>query len=130
MNYDFYVLAGPAFINLTSKTPTGANLTSECHDVQLLVNVQNGPETFHMCKAKPYTGMKLGGNVGFGMHAFVNNYFAINVEAHNLIFKNNAAGRDVNGNGDVNSFDLQWTFNWMVGLNAVFFLPAHVKVSH
>jgi hypothetical protein len=30
----------------------------------------------------------------------------------------------------VNSFDLQWTYNWMVGLNAVFFLPAHVKVSH
>jgi len=44
---------------------------------------------------------------------FVNNYFAINVEAHNLIYKNNAAGRDVNGNGDVNSFDLQWTYNWM-----------------
>jgi hypothetical protein len=64
------------------------------------------------------------------MHAFVNNYFAINLEAHNLIFKNNSAGRDVNGNGNVNSYDLQWTYNWMVGLNAVFFLPARVKVSH
>jgi outer membrane beta-barrel protein len=121
MNYDFYVLAGPALVNLISKTPTGANLTTEC---------RTDPAFGSMCKAKPYTGMKFGGNVGFGMHAFVNNYFAINVEAHNVIFKNNAAGRDVNGNGDVNSFDLQWTYNWMVGLNAVFFLPAHVKVSH
>jgi outer membrane beta-barrel protein len=130
MNYDFYVLAGPAFINLASKTPAGANLSSECHDVLLLTDVTKDPKSYHLCKAKPYTGMKVGVNVGFGMHAFVNNYFAINLEAHNLIFKNNAAGRDVNGNGDVNSFDLQWTYNWMVGLNAVFFLPAHVKVSH
>jgi outer membrane beta-barrel protein len=130
MNYDFYVLAGPALIDLTSKTPANANLKSECHDVLLLTDVTKDPKSYNLCKAKPYTGMKFGVNVGFGMHAFVNNYFAINVEAHNLIFKNNAAGRDVNGNGDVNSFDLQWTYNWMVGLNAVFFLPAHVKVSH
>jgi outer membrane beta-barrel protein len=123
MNYDFYVLAGPALVNLISKTPTGANLTTECRNDPVF-----SPPP--MCKASPYTGMKFGGNVGFGMHAFVNNYFAINVEVHNLIYKNNAAGRDVNGNGDVNSFDLQWTYNWMVGLNAVFFLPAHVKVSH
>ncbi|MGB8295532.1 MAG: outer membrane beta-barrel domain-containing protein [Polyangia bacterium] len=120
MNYDFYFVAGPSLINLVSKTPSGANLSAECHT----------DGTVQMCKAKPYTGMKFGGNVGFGMHAFVNKYFAINLEAHNLIFKNNAAGRDVNGNGNVNDFDLQWTYNWMVGLNAVFFLPAHVKVSH
>jgi hypothetical protein len=25
---------------------------------------------------------------------------------------------------------LQWTNNWLVGLNFMFFLPAHVKVSH
>jgi len=121
MNYDFYFVAGPALVNLVSKTPSGANLSSECH---------TDPNFGLMCKAKPYTGLKFGGNVGFGMHAFVNKYFAINLEAHNLIYKNNAAGRDVNGNGNVNSFDLAWTYNWMVGLNAVFFLPAHVKVSH
>jgi len=119
MNYDFYFVAGPALVNLVSKTSAGADLTTECSKTD---------PTF--CKARPYTGMKFGGNVGFGMHAFVNKYFAINLEAHNLIYKNNAAGRDVNGNGNVNSFDLQWTYNWMVGLNAVFFLPAHVKVSH
>jgi outer membrane beta-barrel protein len=133
MDYDFYVMAGPGFVNLIKETPKGT--TSECSDVTLMTDPTNPDpakqtRTFNMCKARPYTGMKLAGNVGFGMHAFVNNYFAINIEAHNLIFKNNPAGRDVNGNGDVNSFDLQWTFNWMVGLNAVFFLPAHVRVSH
>jgi outer membrane beta-barrel protein len=137
MDYDFYVVAGPGLVNLVKETPKNANLSStspdpasKCSDVPLLVDPDKPLQTFHMCKARPYTGMKLAYNVGFGMHAFVNNYFAINIEAHNLIFKNNAAGRDVNGNGDVNSFDLQWTFNWMVGVNAVFFLPAHVRVSH
>jgi hypothetical protein len=64
------------------------------------------------------------------MHAFANNYFAINLELHDLIFKNNAAGRNVTGSEQVNDADLLWTNNWMVGLNFMFFLPANVRVSH
>jgi hypothetical protein len=71
----------------------------------------------------------MGANVGVGMHAFVNNYFAINVELHNLMYSNNAAGRDVTGSSEVNSADAQWTYNWMVGLNFMFFLPAQVKIG-
>ena len=116
MNYDFYLSVGPGFVNLVKK---GTVDNSYC---------ANGvcPED----RAKPYTGMKLAGNAGVGMHAFANNYFAINVELHDLIFKNNAAGRDVTGSTEVNSADLQWTNNWMVGLNFMFFLPAKVKISH
>ena len=121
MNYDLYVSGGPSLVNLVKKTPAGANLDTECRN-----DVTYG----RMCKAQPYTGMKLGISAGVGMHAFVNNYFAINLELHNLIFKNNAAGRDVTGNGDVNSYDLQWTYNWMAGLNLMFFLPPSVRVSH
>jgi hypothetical protein len=66
------------------------------------------------------------------MHAFANNFFAINIEVHDLIFQNNASGRNVvtpQGSAVTDS-DLQWTNNWLVGLNFMFFLPAHVKVSH
>ena len=108
MNYDVYVLAGPSFVNLVKK---GTIDSSEC------------------CKANPYIGWKMGANLGVGMHAFVNDYFAINVELHNLMYSNNAAGRDVTGSSDVNSADAQWTYNWMVGLNFMFFLPAQVKVG-
>jgi len=105
MNYDFYVVAGPGFVNLVKKGTVTDN-------------------------SKPETGMKLAGNVGVGLHAFANNYFAINIELHDLIYKNNAAGRDVTGSSAVDSHDLQWTNNFMVGLNFTFFLPAEVKVSH
>ncbi len=108
MNYDVYVSAGPGIVNLVKKGTIDSN---EC------------------CKATPYTGWKTGVNVGVGMHAFVNNYFAINIELHNLMYSNNAAGRDVTGSSAVTSADAQWTYNWLVGLNFMFFLPAQVKVS-
>ena len=119
MNYDFYVSVGPGFVNLVKKGNGVDN--SYC-------NTPVG--TCPLDKATPYTGMKLAGSAGVGMHAFANNYFAINIELHDLIFKNNAAGRDVTGSTDVNSADLQWTNNWLVGLNFMFFLPAQVRVSH
>ena len=109
MNYDVYVLAGPGFVNLVKKGTID--------------------QSSEFGKATPYTGWKMAVNLGVGMHAFVNNYFAINVELHNLMYSNNAAGRDVTGSSEVNSADAQWTYNWMVGLNFMFFLPAQVKVS-
>jgi|SRR5208283_2397106 len=128
MNYDVYVSGGPGFVNLVKK---GTVDNTYC-DAPQDPNNPNSPPTCRHDYASPYTGMKLAGNVGFGMHAFANNYFAINVEVHNLIFKNNAAGRNVVSTPDqpVTNADLQWTYNWMAGLNFMFFLPAHVKVSH
>jgi outer membrane beta-barrel protein len=118
MNYDVYVLAGAGAVNLVSK---GAVNNTYC---------DTPAGTCRDDLAKPYTGMKLAWDAGVGMHAFANNYFAINIELHDLIFKNNAAGRDVTGSPEVTSADLLWTNNWMVGLNFMFFLPAHVRVSH
>jgi outer membrane beta-barrel protein len=126
MNYDFYVSAGPGFVNLVKK---GTVDNSYCDGPDATTGQ---PTTCRHDNASPYTGMKLAGNAGFGMHAFANNYFAINIEVHNLIFKNNASGRNVVTRTDqpVTNADLQWTYNWMAGLNFMFFLPAHVKVSH
>jgi hypothetical protein len=124
MNYDVYVSAGPGIVNLVKK---GAVDNSYCDKVGA-----DGKRTCPPDKAKAYTGMKLAYNVGVGMHAFANNFFAINIEVHDLIFQNNASGRNVvtPQGSDVTDSDLQWTNNWLVGLNFMFFLPAHVKVSH
>jgi outer membrane beta-barrel protein len=125
MNYDVYVSAGPGIVNLVKK---GTVDNSYC------IPDPKDPSK-NVCppdNAKPYTGMKLAYNVGVGMHAFANNFFAINIEVHDLIFQNNASGRNVvtpQGSAVTDS-DLQWTNNWLVGLNFMFFLPAHVKVSH
>jgi hypothetical protein len=85
MNYDVYVLAGPSIVNLVKK---GTVDNSYCVP-------EPEQEVCPPDKANPYTGMKMGYNVGVGMHAFANNFFAINVEVHDLIFQNNASGRNV-----------------------------------
>jgi hypothetical protein len=125
MNYDFYVSGGPGFINLVTKSAKDGN-----GQTVNPVDCSTDPATKErVCTRSPYTGWKIPISLGFGMHAFANDFVAINVEVHNLMFKNNAAGRDVTGSKDINSQDLQWTFNWMVGLNCTFFLPATAKVS-
>jgi outer membrane beta-barrel protein len=123
MNYDVYVFGGPAFVNLVSK---GQIDNSYCDQ-----KTAAGTPTCLHDNAVPYTGWKLGGNVGAGMHAFANDFVAINIEVHNLIYKNNAAGRNVYSKTTdlVSNADLQMTYNWMVGLNCMFFLPATAKVS-
>jgi outer membrane beta-barrel protein len=116
MNYDVYLITGASFVNLVKKGDV---------DSQFCAAVDGKPPR---CEA--FTGMKIGGNVGVGMHAFATDYFALNIEARDVIYKNNAAGRDVNGDGFTDSHDLTWTHNWLLGLNATFFLPAKARISN
>lgn len=116
MNYDFYLLGGGAFVNLMKK---GNVDTSNC-DGDIC-----GPPGY----MKPVTGMKFAYNFGVGMHAFANNFFALNLELRDLLYKNNAAGRAITSRKEKPSDDQVWTHNWLVGLNFMFFLPADVKSS-
>jgi outer membrane beta-barrel protein len=116
MNYDFYLLGGAAFVNLMKK---GDVDNSYCQ----------GGDVCRIDNARAVTGMKLGINGGVGMHAFANNFFAINVELRDLVYKNNASGRAITSRTDVVSNDQVWTHNFLVGLNFMFFLPADVKSS-
>jgi hypothetical protein len=69
------------------------------------------------------------------VHAFVHHGVAINLEIRDLIYKNNASGRNVNGDKDsagnniVNNSDLEWTNNWIFSINVQFFLPWKAKIS-
>jgi outer membrane beta-barrel protein len=122
MNYDLYVSVGAGFVNLVKKGEVDhGTITATINGAQ----VESIPDN-----AVPYVGMKPAGSAGVGMHAFANNFFAFNIELHDIIFKNNAAGRDVTGNPAVNTQDLQWTHNWLLGFNFMFFLPASVRTSH
>ena len=110
--FDFYLLGGAGIVNLaaTEATP-GACTTS------------NPPR----CQA--FTASELAIVGGVGAHAFVSRWAAINLELHDLIYKNNASGRDVNGDGVTDTHDLEWTNNWVFSLNVQFFLPAKAKIS-
>lgn len=108
MNYDFYAFGGPGFVNFTSDGP-------QCQ-----------PKTKGSC---PVVGLKVGANLGVGMHAFVNNFFAVNVELRDILLRNNPAGRDTTGDGFADSEDLSWDSNYVLSLNLMIFLPASAPVS-
>jgi outer membrane beta-barrel protein len=104
--FDFYVLAGAGVVILD-----GPGTAVNCNNCQV------------------YTATELTGNFGAGAHAFLSNYAAINLEIRDLLYKNNASGRDVNGDRVVNSFDVEWTNNWLFSLNLQFFAPFKAKIS-
>lgn len=120
MNYDFYLIGGAAFVNLMKKGNV-EGLTTHDDNGKLVYD----PPGY----LKAVTGMRIGPNFGVGMHAFANNFFALNLELRDLMYKNNAAGRAITSGKDVKSNDQVWTHNWLVGLNFMFFLPADVKSS-
>jgi len=114
--FDFYVLAGGGVVNLAATDPT----PSACANPSKTV-------TTPLCMA--YTKTELTGNFGVGAHAFLNHWLALNLEFRDLLYKNNASGRDVNGDGVTDTHDLEWSNNWIFSLNFQFFVPFKAKIS-
>jgi outer membrane beta-barrel protein len=113
--FDFYVLGGAGLVNLAASNSMPQDQTN--------CTVSNPPG----CKA--HTATELMFNSGLGVHAYVSRFAAINIELHDFIYKNNASGRDVNGDHVTTNDDLEWTNNWVCNLNVQFFLPYKAKIS-
>jgi outer membrane beta-barrel protein len=107
MNYDFYAFGGPGFVNFKADAPACTSAGPNC----------------------PVTGTKIGANFGVGMHAYINDFLAINLEVRDILVRNNPSGRDTNGDRVANDFDLSWDSNYLFGLNLMFFLPATAPVG-
>lgn len=108
--FDFYVLAGAGVVNLAAaKVPA--------------------PACGSNCNGEPFKTTELTINGGLGAHAFMTHWLALNLELHDFVYKNNASGRDVNGDKAVNERDLQWSHNWVFGLNFQVFMPFKPKIS-
>jgi outer membrane beta-barrel protein len=110
--FDFYVLGGAGVVNLAASS---APLPGSCSGTS--------------CSGKPFTTSELTINAGLGAHAFVSRWLALNLELHDFIYKNNASGRDVNGDKVVNDLDLEWSNNWVFSLNFQVFMPFKAKIS-
>jgi outer membrane beta-barrel protein len=117
--FDFYVLAGAGVVNLKAADvqPTACGPSK----------VPNNPNNSPKCKAN--VGTELMGNFGVGAHAFLSHWMALNLELRDLLYRNNASGRDVNGDGVTDANDLELTNNWIFSLNFQFFLPGKAKIS-
>ena len=106
-NYDFYAFGGPGFINFTSDQPACSSPGPSC----------------------PVTGMKIGANFGVGMRTYFNDFISMNLEARDIIIRNNPSGRDETGDRVADGEDLSWDSNYMVGLSFTFFLPPTARIS-
>lgn len=106
-SYDFYAFGGVGAINFVADGDPCTTPGEYC----------------------PVTGFKIGPNFGLGMRTFVNDWFAVNIEARDVLLNNNPAGRDVNGDRVVDDNDLELDSNYMVSLNFVFLLPSKAKIS-
>jgi outer membrane beta-barrel protein len=119
--FDFYILGGGGIVNLAAKDAQPA----EC---------QRSDASKPICKA--VVGNQILINAGVGAHAFINRWLALNLELHDLIYKNNASGRSVLGNLSpednkpiTTDRDMEWTNNFVFSLNFQFFLPTKPKIS-
>jgi outer membrane beta-barrel protein len=121
MYFDFYIFGGAAIVNLVGS----GSLPAACASG----NLSAADALFYSCSAKVEEGMKIAGNAGLGAHAFLNNYLALALEIRDLVYKNNSAGRDVNGDKKTNSSDLKLTNNFLFSINLQVFLPSKPRVS-
>lgn len=123
-NYDFYIFAGPGFINVA---PTNAGIQAcQSTNPNATTPSTNNPPNAYFCGV---SGMKLGGNFGVGLHSYFNHWMALNVELRDILAQLNPSGRDTNVDLQANNSDLTWTHTVSVAANLVFYLPATPSIS-
>jgi hypothetical protein len=109
--FDFYVLAGGGVVNLAAKDPMPGACAARNALVPGLHHDRVDGERRRWCPRLP---QPLAG---------------LNLEFRDLIYKNNASGRDVNGDTFTDTHDLEWSNNWIFSLNIQFFVPFKAKIS-
>lgn len=107
-NYDFYMFLGPGFATLS--TPDWDPAFCE-----------QGP-------CGPVKGTKVGLSFGVGMHTFFNKVIALDIALRDMMFKDNPAGRDVNGDKLITTSDQSFMSHYMATLGLTFYLPPDAKV--
>jgi hypothetical protein len=106
-NYDFYGFGGPGFINFKGNRDECTAPANSC----------------------PFVGMKIGANFGVGMHTYFTDYLSMNIEARDILIRNNPSGRDETGDQVADDEDLTWDSNYMVGINFTIMLPPSSRTS-
>jgi outer membrane beta-barrel protein len=119
-HYDFYAFLGVGALNYAATTSSAPT----CSD--------NGAIAAPPAQPPPcaITGLKLGPTAGVGVHSFINQFLALNLELRDIIAPNNAAGRDVNGDRRVDTSDLTYGNTIVAALNLVLYFPTTADISN
>jgi outer membrane beta-barrel protein len=113
-HYDFYLFGGVAAMNFAAANPSA---TPAC---------STSAASGGVCVA---SGMQIGGTFGGGFHSFFSDSVALNIELRDILVKDNPAGRDVNGDTNVDKADLTWTSHYMAIFGLTLYLPTTASIS-
>jgi outer membrane beta-barrel protein len=124
-HYDFYGLAGIGIVNLGTPLSSGAGY-ADAMPTNNDVNVQS---------SAPLTGIRMAGLIGIGVHIYLNDFIALQLEMRDYLYKSNPGGLDVNatdskrGQGPVLTGDDEYvTSNLYFGAGLSIFLPPKAKI--
>jgi outer membrane beta-barrel protein len=119
-HYDFYLFGGVGAVSLKA---AASNPFPAC----------SGDPAPNVADRGGYcvvTGTKPGATFGIGFHSFFNHFLALNVELRDFYVKDNPAGRDVNGDQNVDNNDLVFTSHLMATIGITVYLPATADISN
>jgi outer membrane beta-barrel protein len=114
LNYDFYLDGGAGLVGLSNGLKSQP---ASCSPGKM--NTQPG------CNQ----GTKIGPTVAAGVHMFLNDAMAMNLEYRAIVIKDNQAGLDVTRDRLVDDNDLSWSLKNLVTLGVAFYLPAAPTIS-
>ena len=109
-NYDFRAFGGVGVINYTADAADANHCKVEGNSC-------------------PVTGIKFGPTFGAGIHTFLGDAVALDLEFRDIMVRNNPAGRDATGDRVVDSDDQSLGNTFMVGLALTLFLPTDAHIS-
>ena len=141
--YDLYLFGGLGLANFGKQYPNQKSTT------ELLGNLDTkDPKAASYCKptgggttinqecflhfVKADTGIKVGPSFGGGIHVFLADFAAINVDVQDIMSYNNPAGLNSTTTDvppQVNKSDNNWNHNVMMSLGVTFYFPPKAKRS-
>lgn len=120
VNYDLYVNGGIGFVNYIQNGCCAAPPTN--------YDQKNHPDP-NIEDARPFAGLKVGGQIGVGAHIYFNEWFGLQFELRDYIVGANPGGFDTDGNRVLNSADEGPQNNIFFGFGLTFMLPPSARVS-
>ncbi len=136
-NYDIYIFGGLGLVNWTNHTDESSTadrlgLSTDPSDPLYCTSTtgQNDECILHPVVAD--TGVKVGASFGGGVHLFITNFVAMNLEVQDIITTNNLAGLNTTVNDIpplVDRGDRDALHNVTLQLGAKFYIPFKAKRS-
>jgi outer membrane beta-barrel protein len=111
-HYDFYAFGGFGALQVAP----GSSATPVC----------SSTGTTDSCGV---SGFKPGGTAGVGLHMFIKQWLALNVELRDIVARINPSGRDVNGDLLARTDDIGWGSTYIVTTNLSVYLPSAAVIS-